>query len=186
MVLVYLLPVRAEELPRNERNSAGTLINQDYFIANQYRETKELLYLLERHHLNQRVLTDFSAGRFNYALTDIQYILERMVNHPKALELMGSIARLTKAPSLPIPYYENALKLYPQYALTHAQYGAYLVDIGRIDAGIAKLKQAIEMDPKLAAAYAWLAKAYLKTGNQELARQAAEQAKALGYDREIR
>jgi Tfp pilus assembly protein PilF len=57
----------------------------------------------------------------------------------------------------------------------------YLVDIGKIDAGIQKLQKAIEIDPGLGQAHAWLAKAYYKNGNSELARQAAEKAKALGY-----
>lgn len=172
----------AEQLPRNERNSAGTLMNQDYFIAGQYREMKELRGLLEKHHLtNPRVLDDFAAGRWGYVVTDLKYILERMPNHPKALQVLGYVAKKSKQDALPIPYYEHALTLYPQYAVTHAQYGAYLVDIGQIETGIARLNRAKELDPKLVASYVWLAKAYAKTGHPDLARQSQERARALGY-----
>ncbi len=175
------LTVSARETPRNERNIGGTLINQDYFTANQYPEVKQTLYLVEIGHMNQRVWNDLSAGRYGATLGDVKYTLDKFPNHPNALLLMGSVARLTGNLSLPIPYYEKALKLYPQYASTHAQYGSYLVDVGLVEAGIGKLKQAIEMDPQLTSAHAWLAGAYYKSGNSELARQAAEQARRLGY-----
>jgi tetratricopeptide (TPR) repeat protein len=95
--------------------------------------------------------------------------------------LLSAVAKLTKTPSLAIPYYERALQLYPQHAITYAQYGQYLVDIGFIEAGITRLKKAIELNPNLALAYAWLAQAYSKTGNLDLARQAAERARTLGF-----
>jgi tetratricopeptide (TPR) repeat protein len=120
-------------------------------------------------------------GKYQYAIADLIYTLDRFVNHPKALQLMGSLAELTNGPSLAIPYYQRALKLYPQYALTHAQFGVYLVDTGHINSGTAELKKAIEINPNLAIAYAWLASAYSRNGNLESARQAAERARALGY-----
>ncbi len=178
-IFFCLSMVNAQELPRNERNSAGMLINQDYFIAGQYKELRENLEIVERIHLNERVMNDLWVGRAS-GIADLNYTLDKFANHPKALMLLGIGARIRKTPLLPIAYYERALRLYPQYALTHAQYGGYLAEIGQINEGIAKLQRAIEMDPKLALAYEWLSKAYTKIGNLEMAGKTAEKAKELG------
>jgi tetratricopeptide (TPR) repeat protein len=173
-----------EELSNNERNSTGTPINQDYFVADQFPGTKRLLALVERFHVNEpdcKLSTNIREGHYEYAWQDIDYTLEKFPNHPKALLLAGLTARLQKAPLMAIPYFEKALKLYPQHAMTHAQYGSYLVEIGRVNEGISRLKKATEMKPELAQAYAWLAKAYMKNGDVNLARQTAEQARKLGY-----
>jgi len=159
--------------------------NHDYFTAGQDPQAREFLNLVEAFHLNKDVWASFSAGRYGSVLGDVRYVLERFPNHPHALMLLGSVAKLTGELSLPLPYYEKALKLFPQYAPTHAQYGAYLAAIGYIDVGITQLKEAITMDPQLAVAYAWLASAYYQNGNQELARQAAQQARELGYKGKI-
>jgi Tfp pilus assembly protein PilF len=99
--------------------------------------------------------------------------------------MAGVVSQLIKKRSLAVYYFERALKLYPRYAITHAQYGAYLVGIGETEAGIGRLKEAIEIDPKLTAAYVVLAKAYNKVGNLDLAQQAAEKARDLGYKGEV-
>ena len=160
--------------------ASGTELDQDYFTANQSLTTQQLLHLVDTYHTN-KVVASIREQNMNLAIVNLKYTLDRFPNHPRALMLLGSVAQFAKIPSLAIPYYERALKLYPQYALTHAQYGEYLVTIGRPDDGIARLKRAIELDPTLPVAYGWLATAYSKKGQVELARQAAEQAKALGY-----
>jgi Tfp pilus assembly protein PilF len=185
LLSIFVLPATGEDLPRNERNSAGTLTNQDYFISHQYREMNELRYLLESHHLTPRVYGDVTAGRYHYALFDVDYVLERMPNHPRALQLIGTIAKLTKKPFLAVSYFKRALALYPQYALTHAQYGSYLADVGQVEAGIGELSRAIELDPKLLASHVWLAKVYLKAGNMTLAREHSEAARRLGFNGEV-
>ena len=175
----------AQETPRNERAVDGSLINQDYFTANQYPEVTALLSSVEGHHMNKRVWADFYAGRLDGAIGDVKYTLRRFPNHPQALQLLGSVARMMKDPALPIRSYEWALNLYPQYALTHAQYGAYLASNGQIEGGITRLNRAIEMDPNLAIAHAYLAKALWKKGNKDLARKSADRARALGYKGKI-
>gem|GEM_PF-2127454 len=158
-------------------------INHNYFVASQSPELKALLINIEAHHLiscphdSGGPMADIRGGKYDYAISDLQYILERFVNHPRALIMLDALAKLTKMPLLPIQYYEHALKLYPQYALTQAQYGAYLVDIGRVEGGVKRLQMALEIDPKLPLTRAWLAKAYAKSGNPELAGQSAARAK---------
>lgn len=124
-----------------------------------------------------KIMGSIRKGRMDNALADCRYTLDRIPNHPKGLALVGMLARLTKNPSLAISYYRRALKLYPQYAITRAQYGGFLVDSGNAKAGIAELQKALEMDPTLTLGHKFLIQAYRKTGNPELARQAASRAK---------
>jgi tetratricopeptide (TPR) repeat protein len=156
-------------------------LNKDYFAVYDEHDT-QLLINVERYHLaTGNFWKWYNAKKYYLAVEELQFVLRYFPNHPKALQLMGNIAKLTEAPALAIPYYENALRLYPEYAITHAQYGGYLVDVGNVQAAMPHLKKAIDMDPSLAQAYAALAKAYNKSGNPELAREAAAKATELGY-----
>jgi Tfp pilus assembly protein PilF len=132
-----------------------------------------------------KILEWIRKGDMTTAVYDVRYTLDRFANHTKGLQMAGIVATLTKKPSLAVYYFERALKLYPQYAITHAQYGAYLLNIGKIDVALARLKEAVDLDPKFAGAYALMAKAYTKNGNSELALQAAEKARELGYKGEV-
>ena len=184
-ILIFFLLLNGQDLPGNKQALAEELMDQDYFTADQNPETRQLLHENEAYHLNKRVLNDFNAKRFDIVRDDLHYILKRFPNHPQALMLLGSVAILMKEPSLAVSYYEKALGLYPQYAIIHAQYGSYLIDIGQVDLSIARLDRAIRINPKYAFAHGRLAEAYYKNGNLELARQEAERAKALGYKGEI-
>ena len=154
-------------------------IDQDYFTANEFPNIKGLLQSVDTHHTSKAADWIF-RGSMHYAIDELRYTLDTFPNHPKALQLIGVVSKIKKLPEIAIPFYEKALRLYPQYALTYAQYGGYLTDIGRVEEGIAKLQKAIEIDPNLALAFDSLSKAYTKIGNLELARQAAEKAKELG------
>ena len=156
-------------------------VNKDYFAVNDERDV-QLLNNVERYHLaTGNFWKWYTAKKYYLAVEELQFVLRYFPNHPKALQLMGTIAKVTDAPALAIPYYENALRRYPEYAITHAQYGTYLVDVGNVQAGIPHLNKAIEMDPNLAQAYAALAAAYKKNGSSDLARDAAAKARELGY-----
>lgn len=152
----------------------------DYFTVDQT-GVAEYLRILESAHMNQRVYSLVASGLYNYAIPDIKYTLDRFPNHPQGLQLMGTVARLTKNPSMAVLYFEKAVNLYPQYALTQAQYGFYLVDINHVDVGIDRLNRATKLDPKLSMAYAGLARAYAKKGDTDRAREAANRARELGY-----
>lgn len=166
------------------RNAIGELINQDYFAAGQGADTTSLLLSVESYHVS-KILPQLNDGNYEGALSDVKYTLNRFPNHPRGLALLGVYAKLTKAHSMAIPYYERAITLYPQYAVTRAQYGGYMVTIGHVDAGIKKLNEAIEMDSKLAFAYAWMAMAHYRSGNGDLAREANRRARELGYQGKI-
>jgi len=157
-------------------------INQDYFTANDSPEIKQLLESVDFHHTRkaEEWLLKGEMQYIHYALGELEYTLDTFPNHPRALQIIGAYGKIKKVPQIAVPFYEKALRLYPQYALTHAQYGGYLVDVGETEEGIVRLKKAIEIDPRLAMAYDGLYKAYTKIGNLEMARETAERAKELG------
>lgn len=157
--------------------------HRDYFTAGQDPTSDRYLQLTERHHLDH-VLGLIREGDFKFAIRQIEWTLNIFSNHPRALMLIETVATLTKVPELPMPYYKVALDDHPQYALTHAQYGRYLGEVGRASEGLAHLKRAVELDLELPAPHVWLAEAYVKTGQPELAVKEVQMAKKLGYQGE--
>jgi tetratricopeptide (TPR) repeat protein len=159
----------------DEREARGF----DYFTAAQDGNSGHLK-LVEQYHVDT-VPPQISANKLNYALGDLIYALDRYPNHPRALQLIGMVAQMLKKNALAIERYQKAIEQFPRYALTHAQYGVYLVGIGNVDEGIEMLKRSIEIDPKLAAGYGGLAHAYVRKGDWEHARVAATTARELGF-----
>jgi tetratricopeptide (TPR) repeat protein len=151
--------------------------NQDYFDPSQ----RVLLGTVEQYHLNAELWRQIALGDWPNAFYHIRYTLQVFPNHPRGLSLVGEYAKATKNRTVAITYFNKAVRLFPGHAITHAQHGNYLVEIGQIDDGIVKLRNAIELEPKLAVAHAWLAQAYYKKGNRELALKEAQLAKELGY-----
>jgi predicted Zn-dependent protease len=191
-LLVGLLPVGVTEaqiiLFDNVAYSAGVMPIQDaphtvydYFDASADRIVKQRLQAVEQYHMHKGVLENIANGKYKYALGDIDFTLRYFPNHPRGLQLLTTVAALTKNRALPIQYFEKAIALYPSHAITHAQYGWFFVTIGDLDKGIQKLNYSVQVDPKLTAGYVWLAQAYEKKGDLQLAREARERAKELGF-----
>lgn len=147
------------EEPGDDRSSVPATKGDDYFSAPFDPKLRSWLALVEGAHAGEATHAFYRAGRYKDALGDCKYTLARFPNHPKALYLIGRIAQDIKQPTMAIPYYEAALKYYPQYAYTHAQYGRYLVEIGATAAGLAELREAMRMDPDELQARAWYAEA---------------------------
>jgi tetratricopeptide (TPR) repeat protein len=164
--------------------TAKAEVIRDYYNYSDDPAAEGKLILIDGAHTN-KAFRDIQEGRISIAIADLKFVLDRWPNHPRALMLIEMVATLTKVYSLAIPYYENAIHNFPQYAVTHVQYGKYLVDIGNLDAGIKELKRAIEIDSNLKPAYVWLAEGYYKKGDREQARLAIKKAKALGYTGEF-
>jgi predicted Zn-dependent protease len=154
----------------------------DYFDASTDRIVKQRLQAVERFHMNKHLFENIANGKYKHALGDIDFTLRYFPNHPRGLQLLTTVAALTKNGALPIRYFEKAIALYPKHAITHAQYGWFFVTIGDLDNGIQKLRHAIEMDPKLTTGHVWLAQAYEKKGDLQSSRAARERAKELGYN----
>jgi len=170
-ILILPMTVRAEEL-----------MGKDYFAAINENVNRNLLTQVERYHFAENNFWQaYKERKYERAIAELKFVLRYFPNHPDALRMLGTLARLTERVSLPISFYENAIRLYPEYPLTHVQYGDYLVDIGLPEEGISKIAKAIEMDPDMAVAHVSLAKAYQKTGKKDLASREAQRARELGY-----
>ena len=153
----------------------------DYFEVKSSRAAMERLRAVEQYHMNREVYQNVTSGKYNYALADIKFTLNYFPNHPTALQLLTTIAVLSKQRSMPIAFFERAVALFPQRAMTHAQYGHYMVSVGDLEGGIQKLKYATELDPDLIPGHVWLSLAYERKGDATLARKARERARELGY-----
>lgn len=145
--------------------NGDTWINRNYFTRANDAFTADLLDNVERNHLSQETFwKKYRGGELTLALGDLKYALLVFPNHPRALHLMTMVCKLLKDSTTPIVYFENAIRLYPNEAYTHAQYGAYLLSTGETDPAIARLNQALKLDPNLTYAMGLLAEAKKKPG----------------------
>ena len=171
---------------RVTHDPSGPTFNHDYYDPS----SRELIRLVRGAHVNQiipkikqsfKIHPNYRKSRLKSALAEVQYVLERLVNHPKALALSATVGNLLGQPKLPVKFYQRAISLYPKRPMPHAQFGNFLVGVGEIEDGIERLKIAIKINPKLAVAYGWLALAYEKNGDSELAEEYAKKAKKKGF-----
>jgi len=174
VVIVIMTVYAGLEIPVNGQSATPPF---DYFTFD--KGPGSYLSLVESAHV-EVVPAQFSTP--HYALENIIYTLDRFPNHPIALQQLTIVAKLVKNSLLGVQYFEKAISLYPQYALTRAQYGLFLLTIDQIDSGIEKFKQATKMEPKLTTGYAGLAEAYVRKGDLEHAREAAQKARELGFN----
>ncbi len=130
----------------------------DYYLRNTDHATYLIVKNVELYHLSEDTFWRwYRAGDLKTARGGPQFVLDHVPNHPTALYLMGLISIQLGEKDHAITYYERALRAYPQYAYTRAQFGHYLVQIGHAAAGRQYLEEALEMDPTLLVARAWLA-----------------------------
>ena len=181
LVWVCLLILVAYAEGQAQDNYVRNSVSRDYFAiveAAPGSSPRWLLRDIERNHLN-KALVYLRQGKLREAMNDCIFVLDRLANHPKGLVILGFAAKLAKEYSLPVSFYERAVKLYPMRALTHAQYGKYLSEIGKIEEGAKRLQRAIEIDPQLKVAYSWLVQVYVRNGKLDLARQILQRSKTI-------
>ena len=155
--------------PYSPKNEKKGFVNNDYFSIPVNPTAAQLIPIVENGHLGSKnnprgFWPRYNEGNKDQAFGELKYVLWVFPNHPRALHLLGMLSRETHQPAIPIAYYEKALRLFPGRAYTHAQYGAYLVEIGEKTQGILQLQQALQMDPSLLTARAWLDKAKRSVG----------------------
>ncbi|HET9941471.1 MAG TPA: hypothetical protein VFR25_10275 [Candidatus Eisenbacteria bacterium] len=138
-------------------------LNRNYFGRHTDGFTQELLANAERNHLAQENFWQkYRSGELDRALGDLKYVLLVFPNHPRALHLMTLICRTMKDSTTPIVYFEKAVRTFPNEPYTFAQYGAYLISTGDTEQGIARLKDALRLDPNLTYALGLLSEAQKK------------------------
>lgn len=162
------------------RSGMARPIDQDYYTVDRYPDIKALLQNVDYHHTRHisRAIQERNLGA---AKNDLEYTLVTFPNHPEALQMLWFYAKVTKSPAFALPYFDKAVRMFPQYAMTHFLYGAFLTDFSLLKEAERELKKAIEFEPALAIAHAWLAKMYDKAGDNASARSSAEKAVQLGY-----
>ena len=151
---------------------------KNYFLKDSHRPTRQQIYNVNKHHL-KKALRHLASNKPARAIPELNFTLRYVPNHPKALQLMGMVGKLTNQTKMAEQYFAQAVRVFPQYALTHAQYGKFLVDIGRFDEGIEELKMAESIQPDLKTVFLWLSEAYQKNGDVEEAKMAEERVKEL-------
>ena len=156
--------------------------NRNYFDKGKDPITSSLVASVEYWHLNDRVLKAFGSGQWNVVVDDLNFILQKIPNHPLALEMLGAVAQATANPQLPLRYYQKAITLFPKEGFTCAQFGDYLERIGQIELAVKMLEQSMAINSKIGLSYAAMARIYRKQGKNDLADQAIRRAKELGYD----
>ncbi len=156
----------------------------DFFTMHQTSAGASFLKAANNAHL-RRLHLYTTKGNQKQSLSEINYLLIRVPNHPRVLLMAEVVEKLFKQKDFALKAYKEALNLYPQHALTHAQYGRYLSKIGKRGEGINRLKQAIKIDPKLAISYAWLSEAYYLAGQKDAAESSGKLARKLGYKGKI-
>ena len=130
---------------------------KDYFLRDTVREVMIASQNVKKYHLSDESFwRHYRAGRKERAMAETIFVLRVFPNHPEALGLLSIICRELDEPSTAIPFYERAIRLYPQRAYTRAQYGAYLGSIGQRNAGRVYLEEALRIDPNLEIARGWL------------------------------
>jgi tetratricopeptide (TPR) repeat protein len=145
-------PARGQDVPSQflPEATTGRIIGEgtDYFRRDD--RANQLLFNIERFHLSEETFwTKYREHHFLEARADITFALRYFPNHPRALYLMEIAEKAMGKPEGAIPFYERALRLFPEYPFTRAQYGTYLVRIGARAAGIAELRAALAVDSTL-------------------------------------
>jgi predicted Zn-dependent protease len=188
VALIILIATSVRSQDAIDDRGEGT-VNHNYFAAAQSKILYDLLRNIEINHIDrcphQRfqggAMQDIAQGKYNLAREDLIYMLERFVNHPRVLQIGMMLANVSRDRAWLFERFEYAIQWYPNYAMTHAQYGLFLVESGNLAAGIERLETATKMEPNLVAGHVWLSQAYSKKGNTDLAQQSAERARKLGY-----
>lgn len=148
-------PVFAQGIVWDRSMEGDSVKVWDYFARDRSAGAEEWVRTVEYNHLAENNFwREYREGHFGEARGDLQYVLRFVPNHPRALYLIAFDPNLTQKPSSIVQYFERALRSFP-HAYTYAQYGRYMVSIGRKNVGIVLLDLAIRTDPDLTVARAW-------------------------------
>src|SRR6185295_2521813 len=90
----------------------------DYFSADH--SPGSYLKILESEHV-ARFQERLGKGDTSWVWSDIVYTLDRFANHPQGLQQLSQMAQMLRRNSAALKYFQLAVDLYPQYAMTWAQ-----------------------------------------------------------------
>lgn len=142
---------------------------------------------VESHHFNPDV-ERLVKGQTDEIGADIDFVLERMPNHPRALAAMVRLStkqgtnRPKGAKQTVDCYFERALGFQPDDSTVNTLAGAYLLGRGNVNGAIGQLKAAIALAPDDGIAHYNLGLAYFEKKDYDLALAEAKRARELGIE----
>lgn len=145
--------------------------------------------VIGRHYL-RGARKQFARRDFDYAWQELNYVFQRVPNHPDSLLVLTQLMReLPKnAPDFNLKlsraqtYFKNALTVDPKQSNTHVLYGMFLqIDPTSLNDAITEYETAIKLNPRHTDAYYNLGLALVERHDYENALNAAKKAYALGH-----
>lgn len=145
--------------------------------------------VISRHYL-RGARKQFAKRDFDYAWQELNYVFQRVPNHPDSLLLLTQLMRELPrdAPDFNLKlsraqvYFKNALMVDPKQSNTHVLYGMFLqLDPTSLNDAIAEYETAIKLNPRHTDAYYNLGLALVARQDYENALNAAKKAYALGH-----
>jgi tetratricopeptide (TPR) repeat protein len=153
----------------------------DYYKARTSKGGAALIRKVELYHL-EPATTKMQAGKYQYALGDVEFILRYFPNHPRGLALISELCdvkwRNTRCDSESAM--RMAIEINPNASATYVVNGVHLQRRGRVPEAIQSYQRAIALDPRSANAHYNLGLIYLEQKQFDLANHHAQLAYALG------
>lgn len=142
--------------------------------------TRQLLHNVEKYHMKQGI-QKMRAGQFQYAFSEFDFILRYFPNHPQALLMMAELADAWKQPQRAEPYFDKALRMFPDDARTYVVHGFLLQKADKLDAAITQYEKGLALNDQQADGHYNLGLAYLDKKQYEKANMHAQKAYQMGY-----
>jgi tetratricopeptide (TPR) repeat protein len=133
----------------------------------------DLLQKVEKYHLQQGI-SQAKQGKFEYAWSEYAFMLHYFPNHPRALQLMGELSIQMEQTSRAMKYFERALSLYPDDAVTYGLYGKFLHKMGLYQDAVKQYQKAAALDNHHAEYHYDLGLAYFALKDFDKANRAAQ------------
>lgn len=122
-----------------------------------------------------------SPNELDYAEAELDYMLKRWANHPRALNSLVIWAKNTKNFNKAIKYFQNAIEVDPSIAVTHSLFGILLFHTKDYNKALDHFLKANKLQTDSAEFQYNLGLTYYELGDYKNARIAAQKAYTLGH-----
>lgn len=152
----------------------------DYYFSRSDASLLQVLGNVEAAHM-EGCGEGIRTTRYAAALADCEFILRYFPNHPRVLLTVSELCLAWKSPRCnPDSYFEQAIAINPDVAVTYTTKGIYLLRANRVKDAVAALERAATMDPNSVNAQYNLGLAYVEAKDYERANRHAQRAYQLG------
>lgn len=178
------LSVSCALLPSHALSAVGGNIEYDNNYFSRLTDWQHgLLKNNEEHHLRKAEIQLDSGNPhlIQYVKQDLQYMLVRWPNHPKALQMVTSIALQTNDPAYGIKWFEKAVDAFPSVYQTYTLYGIFLYRIEKYAGATKEFRKALELNPNSSETNYNLGLSLFAEHKYEQANKYAQRAYRRGY-----